>query len=162
MGYSHTEDLMDALKAFIIANYQTYLTQITTEKADSVPLPMVASDDIILGYMDIDTRKKWPAIFIVPITETWGIDMSLGGESLQAMFQVNIMAGGYRDSWLSEMIIRYASAFRNMLRSDLAIGLTDNTLKQEPDMQVNYYQQVYSQTDLKAARIIFVLTKEVT
>jgi hypothetical protein len=122
---------------------------------------MVTSDNIILGYIDVESRKEWPAIFIVPIAETWGMDMSLGRESVQVMLQVNIVVGGYREAWLSDMIIRYASAFRNMLRSDIDIGVHDNTLKQEPDIQTNYYQQVYS-TDLKAARVIIVLTKEVT
>lgn len=161
MAYSYTEDTMENLKAYIVSNLQTFLTQITAEKADSVPLPMIEEHNIDTGYMDLDNQKKWPYISIVPMGDEWTI-LTADQDTLECVLQVTFVIGGYREAFLAAQILRYAAAFRNMLNADYRLG--DSRLNQmvSPEMTVVYFQEVQSQADLKASRVTMTIKKDIS
>lgn len=161
MAYSYTENTMDTLKAFILANLNTYLTQISTEKADSIPLPMVETQNLGVGYIDLDSQKKWPYLTIVPVGEDWEI-LSSGTDQVEAVFQITVVVGGYRESYLSAMILRYAAAIRNMLSANYTLGVSGHNLEVSPSMTVIYFQEVQGQADLKACRLTITIKKDVS
>lgn len=159
--YSTTEETMDTLKAFILANLNTYLTAITTEKADSIPLPMPETQDIDIGYLDLDSQKKWPYLTIVPVGEDWAL-LTTGSDQVEAAIQITVVVGGYRESYLSAMILRYAAALRNMLSANYTLGVSGHNLEVSPEMTVLYFQEVQGQADLKACRLTIIIKKDVS
>jgi hypothetical protein len=161
MSLSYIEDTMDGIKTYILANVQTYLTAVINAQGDNVPLPMVETQNITIGYMDLENQKKWPAIFIVPIAENWGQNNRLGVQDVEMILEVSIVIGGYRESWLASMIYRYASALRNMFMSDITIGDNTNAQRLEPEHRVDYFQRTYAKEDLKAAKLTISVTKDV-
>jgi hypothetical protein len=160
MAYSMTEETIKTLKAFILANYNTYLTQITTEKADDIPLPMIETQNISTGFIDLDSQKKWPYLAIIPVAEDWDM-LSTGTDQVESGIQITIVIGGYRQSYLADMILRYGAAMRNMLSSNYQLGVADHALEVSPTMSVVYFQDVQGQADLKAVRLTIVIKKDI-
>lgn len=152
---------MENLKSYMISNFETFLTQITDEKNDKIPLPMIEDHNIDIGFMDLDNQKKWPYLSIVAIGDEWKV-LTSGQDTLEAVFQCTFVIGGYRESHLAAQILRYADAFRNMLNADYRLG--DTTLNQmvSPEITVVYFQEVQSQADLKASRVTITIKKDIS
>jgi len=160
MAYSYTEETIATLKAFILANYNTYLAQITTEKADDIPLPMIETQNLSTTYIDLESQKKWPYMTIIPFAEDWKL-LTTGSDQVECGIQITIVIGGYRETYLSNMILRYASAMRNMLSANYTLGVSGHNLEVSPEMSVVYFQEVQGQADLKACRLTIVIRKDI-
>lgn len=125
------EGLLDAIKAYILANIQSFLAALSTTE---IPLADLEDKDIIIGDCDITSVQYPVVLFLNPGPGTFGEMTGMNGAGereleLDFAFFVRGDTGGA----LYRKALRYSAALEALLRADLTLGntggLSELTLK---------------------------------
>lgn len=156
-GYSHTEDLLDGLKDYIIANFSTYINAIITDKSSDYALPVPTSNDVIVGYIDPEAYDNYPVIFIVPMEDKYDV-LSMGSDNLEVTAAIWLVIAGYKDDTMTRQIMRYGAALRNMFRADWTLG---NSVGEISTDTIHYYPEMYADSKMQGVRVTVKIIQEI-
>lgn len=156
-GYSHTEDLLNALSTYIKANYSTYIAAILTDKSNDYALPVPTANDVIIGYIDPALHDNYPVIFLVPMEDKYEI-LSMGSDTLEVTASVWLVISGYKPETMTKQIMRYGAAMRNMIRANWTLG---NTVDEISTDTIHYYPEMYADQEMQAVRVTVKMIKEI-
>ena len=157
---SHVEDMVGGLKTFLLANLNTYLTAITTAKADSVTLSAPDSDDYVLGAINLleQGREDYPVVFLVPIGEVYE-PLTASTDLIRATIAVWLVMGGYAEATLYKQTWRYGAEIRNLLRDYPTWG---GTVEVSQVKEIAYFPVVLGEEELQAVRVTVEAEKELS
>ena len=155
---SHVEDMVNGLKTFLDTNLGTYLTAVTTAKADSIALPDVDLEDIVLGALNLEDYDDYPVIFLVPIGEEY-TPLTASTDLVRATIAIWLVMGGYAQATLYKQIWRYGAELRNVLRDEPTWGATVEVSQVK---EVAYYPLVLNEEELQAVRVTVEAEKELS
>lgn len=156
-GYSHTEDLLDNLKSFIVSNYGTYLAEILTDKSNDYALPTPKTNDIVIGIRDPKAYRNYPVMFIVPEEDAYEV-LSMGSDNLGVTANVWLFISGYDSTTMIRQIMRYGSAMRNMFRANFSLS---NTVDEISTDTVVYFPEWNGDAEIQAVRARVQIIKEI-
>jgi len=156
-GYSHTEDLLEGLKDYIIDNFETYIDAILSDKSNDYALPVPTNKDVILGYMDPEAHDNYPVVFIVPLEDKYDV-LSMGSDNLEVTAAVWLVIAGYKSTTLTKQIMRYGAALRNMFRADFTLGGAVGEITTDT---INYYPEMYADNEMQAVRVTVKIIQEI-
>ena len=135
---SHTENILDNVKTFILANLQTYLSGILVLKADSkdVSLDMFEDETITIGSNDANKYDGSPIMLINPMESKFEY-LTLGQDKIEVLATISIIVGGDKEETLTKQCMRYGAALRNMIRANITFGNTVDEISVDTIIYVN-------------------------
>lgn len=156
---SYTEDTLDDVKAFILANLQTYLSGILAIKGDSrdIPLDMFEDEQILIGESDVGIYDNYPMMFINPMEDKFEY-LASGIDTLQTQAVISVVVSGYEEATLMKMCMRYGAAMRNMIRENTTF---DNAVDEIAVDTIVYIQNILGAPELSGVNIIIYITKQI-
>ena len=160
MALSYTEDLLYDVRAYVIANLDTYLTAIKTEKGDSrtIPLGIGDTNSVLVGATDLASYDNYPVIIFHPVQTNWE-PIASGLEQMEITTAIWVVCGGYEETRLARMVYRYADAFRNLFRENYTLGNKVSDTRME---SVEYYPSLLGEPQLKGGKIIVRIVKDIS
>lgn len=147
-------DTRRTLKSFISTNLSGYLTDMTAYYNDGVPLPAIPEADIHTGLNMVDDANYFPFINIVSLDDRYE-SQAMGYDLYQTDISVWFVVKGYGASDQEEMISRYASSYRNMIRENYSLGGAVNEAYVETIQYIDFLDNI------KAAKVKTVITLEI-
>lgn len=129
----YEEDVMNDLKAYLVANLDTHLTGIENLKADGIPLPDIKK--YLIVNEDILGLQLAPAALMNP-GDTEYEPLSLGCDLLKLPVILTIAIKGGKKENLVTKALRYVSAIRQCINADRTAG---ETLERSRVASINFY-----------------------
>jgi len=154
----HIEDLLDALKAFLVADLPAALTAITADQDDAITIPMPNTKDIVLGMMDISNYDDYPVVFLVPVGEEYE-ELTMETDLLRGVIGIWVVVGGYDPDKLPAMTWRYGAGVRNSIRNDPSL---DDTVDESIVSGITYHPVMVGDDELQAVRVTVEISKEIS
>lgn len=140
------EKVLDGMKAYLVANLNTYLTQGDTVELD---LGSIAAKNIILFDLDPDKYKYNLTITIVPESDEFEATTVDGYAASSTISIYMIHRGDTRENLYKKTIRTTAALIKCFLADPTLDGIVGDMLLQGMD----YYQAIEGNEDLKGAEL---------
>lgn len=145
---STVEQIVDLIEAKIEAEIATYLAQVETNHP-GLSLPVVTSDDILLGSIDVVSYVGAVSLFIIP----GPADVEKQSRTMQkVMFDVDLFLAfrEYDKEDLYRIAMRYLTALWKLFDDDPTLG---GSVQFMAVTESEYYEAVIGNSDIKGGKL---------
>ena len=154
MAYeSYEEDIIYAVKNFLVDNLKTYLTGIETDKADGITLDDIKRYEV--GDKDIYKGNQYPYALFNP-DEIEYEPLSIQHDTLRMKILLTVAIKTADTEKLTLKSMRYAAAIRQCINSDYTVGNAVDIIK--PTSVIHYARPVGIE-DIKVVDILLECEK---
>lgn len=140
------EDICAALKTALVTYLPTYLSAYATEQE---PLPSLAENSVVDGYVDLDKMKLAQCAFIIPN----GQELEYEGPteaSEKSTFDIFVFVRKDKLKRLYQKAMRYGAAIKDMFMQDYSIH---GAVGQVVINGMDYFDDVEAEDFCKAIRV---------
>lgn len=147
------EEAIDALKDFILTNYNTYLEALDTP---DVPLIPLEERNLAIGVIDSAKYSGAHVMSIMPQGEDY-TDLTLGENEAELLVEVYIFVKKANPSTIYRQVMKYAACFKQMVYDDPSLNESVSDAK---IIRMEYFEGVEGSQDSQAVMIQLVLNYE--
>lgn len=144
---------INALKSYILANWNGYITAASTVP---VPLSQLAAVNLVCGYLDPDSRPDDLAVFILPDVETYE-PLSIETTMAECQISAYIVCKGGDQETLFTKALRYGESLQLMIAEHPTLG---GTVVEIQTVLMDFYWGIDGNQDIKAVKVDFLINYE--
>jgi hypothetical protein len=147
------ETPITALKTFILANWNTYISAASTVQ---VPLAQLAAVNLCCGYLDPDSRPDDLAVFILPDVETYE-PLSIETNMAECQISAYIIVRGGDQELIFTKAMRYGESMQAMIAEHCTLG---GTVAEIQTTLMDFFWGIDGDQNTKAVKIDFIVNYE--
>lgn len=158
MAYeSNQEDIIEAIRAYIAANIDTYTSGICNAKADGVTCP--SFDEVVAEDGDPFERGCARSCMVSP-NEVTDKELTMNSDNLDFDVSICIIITEGNKTTIAKQIKRYTEAARQMLIGNPTLGGAIDNISAE--IKILYLPPLDGMTDKRISLVTFHAVKEVS